>query len=61
MEGERTLKLSVSSNKLGVEKADVVTVSVPDQNDFSVYDVTYVSGRALRGGRFHGVWMWAKI
>lgn len=43
MEGERTLKLSVSSNKLGVEKADVVTVSVPDQNDFSVYDVTYVS------------------
>ena len=43
MEGERTLRLSVSSNKLGVEKADVVTVSVPDQNDFSVYDVTYVS------------------
>lgn len=26
-----------------MEKADVVTVSVPDQNDFSVYDVTYVS------------------
>ena len=43
MEGERTLRLSVSSNKLGVEKADVVTVSVPDQNDFSVYDVVYVS------------------
>ncbi|MDO5429167.1 alpha-2-macroglobulin [Parabacteroides sp.] len=43
MEGERTLRLSVSSNKLGVEKADVVTVSIPDQNDFSVYDVVYVS------------------
>ena len=43
MKGERILRLSVSSNKLGVEKADVVTVSVPDQNDFSVYDVTYVS------------------
>lgn len=44
MEGERTLRLSVSSNKLGVEKADVVSVSIPDQNDFSVYDVVYVSG-----------------
>ena len=57
MEGERTLKLSVSSNKLGVEKADaLVTVSVPDQNDFSVYDVTYVvRAGALRGGRFHEV------
>lgn len=43
MKGERILRLSVSSNKLGVEKADVVTVSIPDQNDFSVYDVTYVS------------------
>lgn len=43
MKGERTLRLSVSSNKLGVEKADVVTVSIPDQNDFSVYDVVYVS------------------
>lgn len=43
MEGERTLRLSVSSNKLGVEKADVVTVNIPDQNDFSVYDVVYVS------------------
>ncbi|WP_165155099.1 alpha-2-macroglobulin [Parabacteroides sp. ZJ-118] len=42
-EGERRLRLSVSSNKLGVEKADIVTVSVPDQNDFSVYDVVYVS------------------
>ena len=28
MEGERTLRLSVSSNKLGVEKADVVTVNI---------------------------------
>ena len=43
MKGERTLRLSVSSNKLGVEKADVVTVNIPDQNDFSVYDVVYVS------------------
>ena len=43
MEGERTLRLSVSSNKLGVEKADVVTVNIPYQNDFSVYDVVYVS------------------
>ena len=43
MEGEWTLRLSVSSNKLGVEKADVVTVNIPDQNDFSVYDVVYVS------------------
>ena len=43
MEEERTLRLSVSSNKLGVEKADVVTVNIPDQNDFSVYDVVYVS------------------
>lgn len=43
MKGERILRLSVSSNKLGVEKADVVTVSIPDQNDFSVYDVVYVS------------------
>lgn len=43
MEGERTFRLSVSSNKLGVEKADVVTVNIPDQNDFSVYDVVYVS------------------
>ena len=43
MEGERTLRLSVSSNKLGVEKADVVTVNIPDQNDSSVYDVVYVS------------------
>ena len=43
MEGERTLRLSLSSNKLGVEKADVVTVNIPDQNDFSVYDVVYVS------------------
>lgn len=43
MKGERILRLSVSSNKLGVEKADVVTVNIPDQNDFSVYDVVYVS------------------
>lgn len=42
MKGERILRLSVSSNKLGVEKADVVTVNIPDQNDFSVYDVVYV-------------------
>lgn len=42
-DGSRRLVLSIPSNKLGVEKGELLAAEVPDQNDFSVYDVAYVS------------------
>ncbi len=39
----RTFDVSVAANKLGVEKTDLLTVTVPDKADFGVYDVKYVS------------------
>ena len=42
-DGARTLTLSVAPNKLGVAEDKLLSVSVPDMNDFDVYDVTYVT------------------
>lgn len=42
-EGSRELILSVAPNKLGVDEAKLLSVSIPDRNDFEVYDVTYVT------------------
>lgn len=41
--GARTLTLSVAPNKLGVAEDKLFSVSIPDMNDFDVYDVTYVT------------------
>ena len=42
-EGARILTLSVAPNKLGVAEDKLLSVSIPDMNDFEVYDVTYVT------------------
>lgn len=42
-DGARTLTLFVAPNKLGVAEDKLLSVSVPDMNDFDVYDVTYVT------------------
>lgn len=42
-DGSRALILSVAPNKLGVTEEKLLTVNIPDMNDFDVYDVTYVS------------------
>lgn len=42
-DGSRTLTLSVAPNKQGVAEDNLLTVSIPDMNDFDVYDVTYVT------------------
>lgn len=42
-DGSRTLTLSVAPNKLGVAEEKLLTVSIPDMNDFDIYDVTYVT------------------
>ena len=42
-DGSRTLTLSVAPNKLGVAEDKLLSVSIPDMNDFEVYDVTYVT------------------
>lgn len=43
VDGVRNLVLSVAPNKSGVEEKDLLSVPVPGMNDFSVYDVNYVS------------------
>lgn len=42
-DGSRTLTLSAAPNKLGVAEEKLLTVSIPDMNDFDIYDVTYVT------------------
>ena len=42
-DGTRTFTLSVAPNKSGVAEDKLLTVSIPDMNDFDVYDVTYVT------------------
>ncbi|EJW95065.1 hypothetical protein EVA_16828, partial [gut metagenome] len=37
------MKVSVSDNKFGLEKGDLLSVTVPEQNDFSLYDIKYIS------------------
>lgn len=43
MKEDREITASVADNKWGVKEKDLFTVRVPYQNDFSVYDVQYVS------------------
>ena len=38
-----TLTLAVNPNDLGVEEKALVSLDIPSQNDFSVYDIQYVS------------------
>ncbi|WP_235848719.1 alpha-2-macroglobulin family protein [Parabacteroides timonensis] len=42
-DGTRTFTLSVAPNKSGVAEDKLLTVPIPDMNDFDVYDVTYVT------------------
>lgn len=42
-EGVRNLVMAVASNKLGVEEKDLLSIPIPGMNDFSVYDVHYVT------------------
>lgn len=42
-DGSRMLTLSVAPNKRGVAEDKLLSVSIPDMNDFEVYDVTYVT------------------
>lgn len=42
-EGVRNLVISVVNNKLGVPAKDILSVPIPGMNDFSVYDVKYVT------------------
>lgn len=42
-EGTRALVLSVGANKWKVPEEDLLSVDIPDRNDFSVYEVSYVS------------------
>ncbi len=42
-DGARKLTLSVGPNKLGVEEEELLGVSIPDMNDFAVYDVCSVT------------------
>lgn len=41
--GTRALALSVGPNKSGVPEEELVSVDIPDRNDFSVYDVQYIT------------------
>lgn len=43
-DGGRNLKVSVSENKFGLRKGELLSVVVPGQNDFLPYDIKYVSG-----------------
>ena len=40
-EGGRELRLFVPQNKEGVKEEELITIKVPGQNDFSIYDITY--------------------
>lgn len=42
-DGARMLTLSVAPNKLGVAEDKLLSISIPDMNDFEVYDVAYVT------------------
>ncbi len=42
-DGSRRLTLSITANKQGLKKGELFSALIPDQNDFSVYDVAYVS------------------
>ncbi len=42
-EGSRLLTLSIASNKLGVKEETLISTNIPGINDFSVYEVKYVS------------------
>lgn len=42
-EGSRSLTLAVAPNKLGVAEDKLLSVSIPDMNDFEVYDVAYAT------------------
>lgn len=42
-DGTRSLRMSVARNKLGVPEEELCAVNIPDRNDFSVYEVTYVT------------------
>lgn len=41
--GTRAFTLSTGPNKAGVTEEELVSVDIPDRNDFSVYDVQYVA------------------
>lgn len=41
--GVRTLAVSVGSNKYGVPTSELISVYIPSQNEFGVYDIEYVS------------------
>lgn len=42
-EAARSFKLSVAPNKLNVPEEELLSVNIPDLNDFAVYDVKYVA------------------
>lgn len=42
-DGSRALTLSVAPNKLNVPEDELLSVDIPDMNDFSVYSVVYVT------------------
>lgn len=42
-DGSRELLLSVAPNKLGVAEEELLSVLIPEINDFEVYDITYVT------------------
>jgi len=42
-ENARNLTLSVKSNKFGVETGNLLTAAIPALNDFSLYNISYVS------------------
>ncbi|RHJ87643.1 alpha-2-macroglobulin [Parabacteroides sp. AM08-6] len=42
-EGTRAFSLSVAPNKQGVKEEKLLSVDIPDMNDFNVYDVQYIS------------------
>lgn len=42
-DGARKLVVSVAPNKLNVPQEELLSVEIPSMNDFSVYDVNYVS------------------
>lgn len=42
-EGSRELTLSVAPNKQGVNEEKLLSVNIPDMNDFDVYEVAYVT------------------
>lgn len=42
-DGNRKLSLSVAPNKEGVDEEELITMGIPDQNDFSVYNIENVN------------------